>query len=307
MSEAPTVVKAADKSPARESVIVLTVLAVIAAVAMGYYLATTLIPTPKVGILRVQSQVGSILAEVLSREITYLRDRGDVKAVVLVVDSPGGGAASGHDIYMQIRNLRHEMPVVASMDTLAASAAYQIGVGANEIYAKPATYVGNIGVISGVGQPEVLSERFITTGPFKTTGGNGTTYLQKLDLLHADFRDSVVAERSIAPNPLTMTPDQVATGEIWIGIEALQYGLIDHLGSQLDAVDRAAELAGLRHYEVLDIREEFFALLRETESAQYEPMAKMYAELDSQADDFDITKAEAARWPTFYQIYIPLE
>lgn len=291
----------------RERMIVITVVVVVAALVGGYYLAMALIPSPKIGVLRVQSQVGGILAEVMSREITYARDRDDIKGVVLIINSPGGGAASGHDIYYQIRKLRDEKPVVASMDSLAASAAYQIGVGANEIYAKPATFVGNVGVITGLGRPETLSEQFITTGPFKTTGGSPTSFLQKLDLLHADFRDSVVAERKNAPNPLKISPEQLATGEIWVGIEAKEYGLIDEIGSVLDATDRVAELAGLRNYEVVDIREAFLAELKEGSTAQYEAMEKLYAELDAQPEEFNVSDAENSQWPSFYQIYIPLE
>lgn len=291
----------------RERLIVISVLAIVAAIVGGYFLSTYLVPEPKIGILRVESQVDGILADIMSREITYIRNQDDIKGVVMVINSPGGGAASGHDIYYQVRKLREEKPVVASMDSLAASAAYQIGVAANEIYAKPASFIGNVGVITGLGSPETLSERFITTGPFKTTGGNQTTYLQKLDLLHADFRDSVVAERSAARNPLTMSPEEVATGEIWIGIEAKEHGLIDEIGSVLDATDRVAELAGLKNYEVVDIQTEYLIHLKETSEADYEAMQKLYAELEAQPMEFDVSKAEQSQWPTLYQIYVPLE
>jgi protease-4 len=238
----------------------------------------------------------------MSREINYARHAPDIKGVVLVINSPGGGAAAGHDIYYQVRKLREEKPVIASMDGLAASAAYQIGVGANEIYGKPASLIGNIGVISGQPGPEVLSERFITTGPFKTTGGSATSYLQKLDLLYADFRDSVVVERTHARNPLNLDPDQVATGELWVGVEAKKYGLIDELGSVLDAVDRAAELAGLRNYEVVQVRDEFISTL---EGEELTSVQELYTELENQPE-FDL-ESQADKYPTFYQLYIPLE
>jgi protease-4 len=188
------------------------------------------------------------------------------------------------------------------MDTLAASAAYQIGVAANEIYAKPASIIGNVGVIMGQPSPETLSERFITTGPFKTTGGTASSWLQMLDLLHADFRDSVVAERSQAPNPLKLSPDEVATGEIWVGIEAEEYGLIDEIGSRLDAIERAAELANLKNYEVVNVRDEFLASL---EGDSLTTALELYEELDAQPE-FDLT-SEETDLPSFYQLYIPLE
>src|SRR5262245_4462107 len=127
-------VESAEVSSSKEQTIALYVLGIILALVAGYYLSTLLIPTPKIGIINLQTQVGGALTEVMSREINYARQASDIKGVVLVINSPGGGAAAGHDIYYQIRKLREDKPVIASMDGLAASAAYQIGVGANEIY-----------------------------------------------------------------------------------------------------------------------------------------------------------------------------
>jgi len=257
-----------------EKLIIYLIIIAIAS-AVGYYLALAIVPTPKIGVIYVQTQVTDLLAEVLSYQINYARQSRDIKGVVVVINSPGGSASAGHDIYFQFRKLRTQKPVVASMDLLAASAAYQIGVAANEIYAKQASIIGNVGVIMGQPSPEILSEQFITTGPFKTTGGSATSYLQKLDLLHADFRDSVVAERLDAPNPLKLSPDEVATGEIWIGIEAKEYGLIDEFGSILDATDRAAKLANIKNYEVIDVREAYLASLKENQQ-QYASMLEQF-------------------------------
>ena len=289
------------KRPVAEKVVLYAIIVAVALVA-GYYLAQALIPTPKIGVINLDTQVTGFLADAMAGEINYARNADDIKGVVLVINSPGGSASAGHDIYFQVRKLREEKPVVASMDTLAASAAYQIGVAANEIYAKPASIIGNVGVIMGQPSPETLSERFITTGPFKTTGGTASSWLQMLDLLHADFRDSVVAERSQAPNPLKLSPDEVATGEIWVGIEAEEYGLIDEIGSRLDAIERAAELANLKNYEVVNVRDEFLASL---EGDSLTTALELYEELDAQPE-FDLT-SEETELPSFYQLYIPLE
>ncbi|GIK40202.1 MAG: hypothetical protein BroJett011_40350 [Chloroflexota bacterium] len=285
-----------------QRVVIWAILIVIALVA-GYYLAVALIPTPKVGIIYLDTQVGGPLVDAMSQEINYARKARDIKAVVVMVNSPGGGASSGHDIYYQMRKLRDEKPVVASVDILAASAAYQIAVAASEIYAKPASFIGNIGVIVGLPAPEVLSEDFITTGPFKATAFSATGVVQKLDLLYANFRDSVVAERGAAPNELKLSADEVATGELWVGLEAKEYGLIDEIGSKLDAIDRAAELAGLKNYEVVNVRDEYLASVQNT--AQYETALKVYEALDQQPE-IDLS-TESTRWPSFYQLYIPLE
>lgn len=301
MSESNETVQATGNT-SRETAIVISILVIIAAIVAGYFLAQQLIPTPKVGIIHLDTQVTGTLAEAMSAEINYAIHADDIKAIVLDIDSPGGSASAGHDIYFQVRKLREAKPVVASMETLAASAAYQIGVAANEIYGKPASIIGNIGVIMGQPQPETLSEQFVTTGPFKATGGSATSYLQKLNLLHADFRDSVIAERSKAPNPLKLSPDQVATGEIWIGIEAKEHGIIDELGSTLDAIDRAAQMASLKKYDVVEIRDEYLASLQ---GSRLNAAQTLYTNLDAQPE-IDLT-TESVKWPTFYQIYLPLE
>ncbi|MCL4299952.1 MAG: S49 family peptidase [Anaerolineae bacterium] len=285
-----------------QRVVIWAILIIIALVA-GYYLAVALIPTPKIGVIYLDTQVGGPLVDAMSQEINYARKARDIKAVVVMVNSPGGGASSGHDIYYQMRKLRDEKPVIASVDILAASAAYQIAVAATEIYAKPASFIGNIGVIVGLPAPEVLSEDFITTGPFKATAFSATGVVQKLDLLYANFRDSVVTERSAAPNKLKLSADEVATGELWVGLEAKEYGLIDEIGSKLDAIDRAAELAGLNNYEVVNVRDEYLASVQNT--AQYETALKVYEALDQQPE-IDLS-AENTQWPSFYQLYIPLE
>ena len=288
------------KSVLRTVIIFFVVIAI--ALVAGYYLAIAIVPTPKIAVLDLNTQVTTTLSEVMSRQVDYALKARDIKGVVLAVNSPGGGASAGHDIYFQIRKLREEKPVVASVDIGAFSAAYQIAVAANEIYAKPASWVGNVGVIMGQPQPETLSERFITTGPFKTTGSSATSALQKQNLLYNDFRDSVIAERSAAPNPLNMPPDELATGEIWVGIEGMEYGLIDALGSKLDAAEAAARLAGLENYEIVSLREEYLASLDES---SYASALELFEELDKQPG-IDLS-SEELEFPTYYQLYIPLE
>jgi ClpP class serine protease len=73
----------------------------------------------------------------MSQEINYARKARDIKGIVLMVNSPAG-ASSGHDIYFQLRKLRAEKPVVASVDICLPAPLYQIAVAATEIYAKPA-------------------------------------------------------------------------------------------------------------------------------------------------------------------------
>jgi protease-4 len=271
----------AKKSHSVGRTIAIFFVVIVIALVGAYFLSSALIPEPKIGVIDIQAPIGGALAEVISLEVDYALNARDIEGVVLLINSPGGPAY---------------------VDGLAASAGYLVGVAANEVYAKPASFVGNVGVIMGQPGPETLSERFITTGPFKATGASATSLLQKLDLLHADFRDTVVAERSQAPNPLKISADELATGELWIGIEAKEYGLIDELGSNLDAINRAAELAGLADYEVVNVRDEYLASL---EGPRLDLALERYDELEA-LPEIDLS-AEQVEWPSFYQLYIPLE
>jgi protease-4 len=285
--------------------IVIFIVVIAIALVAGYYLAEQLTPTPKIAVLDVDTQVTNLLSQLTERQINYALNAPDIKGVVVAINSPGGGASAGHDIYFQLLKLREEKPVVASVDIGAFSAAYQIAVATNEIYGKPASFVGNVGVIMGSPRPEQLSENVITTGPFKSTGGSASSVLQKQDLLYFDFRDTVIAERSGAPNEWTedkLPADKLASGEIWVGVEAMEYGLIDNIGSKLDAADAVAEMAGIRNYQLVNLRDEYLDSLTDTALTSN---IELFEQLDNQAK-IDLSNAEY-EWPTFYQLYIPLE
>ena len=282
--------------------VVIYVVVIAAALVGGYFLAQAAVPAPKIGVLYLDMEVSTLLSEIMYRQIDYALNTPDIKGVVLVVNSPGGSASAGQDIYLQIRQLRAKKPVVASVDIGAFSAAYQISVAATKIYAKPASFVGNVGVIMGQPGVDVLSEDYTTTGPYKSIGASATGVLQKQDLIFNDFRDTVVAERSAAPNALKISREQLSTGEIWVGIEAMEYGLIDALGSKLDATNEVARLAGLRNYQVVDLWQEYVSSLGEDEALL---AANLLTALKNQPK-FDMSSHQE-RWPSFYEIYIPLE
>jgi protease IV len=72
--------------------------------------------------------------------MAYARDAGDIRAVVIILNSPGGAATFSEELFLNVLHARRSFPVVASVDVLAASGAYYVAAGANEIYAKPTSY-----------------------------------------------------------------------------------------------------------------------------------------------------------------------
>lgn len=278
------------RSRIRWSVVVWVVVIAFSIVA-GYYLSRTLVPGPKVGVI---SYSGTIDGTDVARTrdwFDYVRRHREIRALVLIINSPGGGATSGEEIHYQMRAMRREMPVVAVIDQLGASAAYRIALGTNYIYVKPASLVGNIGTVVRLPPGESIDEQTYTTGPHKETGSSSKLYIEKLNLLHQDFVNAVIAERG---EKLKIDRRSLSAGAIYIGLEALEYGLVDEIGSSNEAIKKAAELAGLRSYEVVDVHEEW----------QKEVEAE---EMNSAVAETDIEFGSNAEWPVFYHLYFELE
>ena len=179
-----------------------------------------------------------------------------VKAVVLRVDSPGGSAFASEIIANEIAALQAAgKPVVASMSSAAASGGYWIAVGADRIFASPATITGSIGIFGmlptfqrsletlGVGVDGVGST--IWAGEFRPDREMSEHAKQLFQLIiddgYDDFISRVAEYRKMDKDEV----DQIAQGRVWTGVDALHNGLIDELGSLNEAVQAAAELAGL--------------------------------------------------------------
>ncbi len=186
----------------------------------------------------------------------------NVKALVVRIDSPGGSATTSDELHYLISMAAEKMPVVASMSSTAASGGYYMAMGADTVVASPHTVTGSIGVISlkynveelmtenlGITFDEVRSHRnadwLSFTRPFtpeqadRFQSFNAATYERFLQVV-ADNRG--------------MTRDQVhelAQGRVWTGKDAKDNGLVDILGGYQDALDVAAEMAGIESYQLV--------------------------------------------------------
>jgi len=179
-----------------------------------------------------------------------------VKAVVLRVDSPGGSAFASEIIADEVAALRAAgKPVVASMSSAAASGGYWIAVGADKIFASPATITGSIGIFGmlptyqrsletlGVGVDGVGST--IWAGEFRPDREMSEHAKQLFQLIIDDGYDDFISRVALHREMDKDAVDQIAQGRVWTGVDALHNGLVDELGSLDEAVQAAAELAGL--------------------------------------------------------------
>lgn len=210
------------------------------------------IPRPIIGVIYLNDAIYSYSARDMIAQITYARQHPEIRAVVIVMDSPGGTVADTEAVYLELASLRAEKPVVTSVGSMAASGAYYLSVGTDYIFAKPTSQVGNVGVIGYLPQAPSIFEDVASTGPYKMWGSPRDEFLRQMEMIKQGFFQAVLMGRG---DRLKVEPEVILTGQIWPGSEALRMGLIDALGSESDAFAKAAQLARVSHYEVADLRE----------------------------------------------------
>jgi protease-4 len=230
-------------------VIGLVVLLIILPLCLGYRLSLALIPVPQVAVIRIEGDIWGFYTDYISQALEEVGNDPAVRAVVLDIVSPGGEVSASEGLYFDVLKLRERKPVIVSIDEMAASGAYYIASAADLIYAKPGSAVGNIGVISVLPSDDMIDEQLITTGPFKLSGGPQVAYIRQMETLKQTFLAAIMAQRA---DRLRVGPEVLSRGEIYLGIQAQQMGLIDALGSQAEAVAAAAQMARVRRYEVVD-------------------------------------------------------
>jgi len=218
---------------------------------LGVLISIPVIPKPNIATIIIS---GAILDQAYTDDILdmlrYARDDDSIKGVVLQIDSPGGYASAIEQIYLDVLRLRAQKPVVASVGAGAASGGYYIAVASNFIYAQPTSLLGSIGAWSSLPRPEELDEDILTTGLFKATGGSRRKATGVLEMVRREFIEAVVSQRG---DRLNTSEEELSRAEIYVGIESLRYGLIDDIGTSTDAIEKAASLAGIRNYEVVEL------------------------------------------------------
>ena len=194
-------------------------------------------------------------AEPTVRLLDRAREEADAKAVLLRINSPGGGVGASEAIYQAVDRLAEEKPVAVSMGSTAASGGYMAALGGDRIFALNASMTGSIGVILMTGQIHELMKqigvdfRIIKSGaykdagtPFKEMGEKDRQYLQSMvDQLHGQFTDIVAAERDMDPEAV----QEVADGRAFTGERARELGLVDAIGDREAALDWLRQQEGL--------------------------------------------------------------
>ena len=191
-----------------------------------------------------------------------LRDQ-DVKALIVRINSPGGGANASDIVYQEIMDYKAaaKVPVVAMMMGVAASGGYYTACAADRIVAHPNTVTGSIGVISfglgfdGLFEKIGMESRVIKSGSMKDMGNPFDEWTDEekqatqkiLDKMYDRFVGIVAKSRNMKPELVR----EISDGRVMVASEAKSLGLVDRLGYIEDAVDEALTLAQIRDANVI--------------------------------------------------------
>ncbi len=220
-------------------------------VVLGAVIGSLAIPKPNVAMITISGVfIDQEYADDILTKLQYAREDHNIRAVVLRIDSPGGSASATEEIFLDVLRTRQLKPVVASIGSIGASGGYYVATAANVIYAEPSSQIGSIGVWSRLPLPEELDEDILTSGPFKATGFSRQKAVAHLEMVRQGFVEAVRLQRG---DRLKLTEEELSTAEIYLGIDAFRFGLIDGIDTMTAAIEEAATLAGLRHYELVEL------------------------------------------------------
>lgn len=222
----------------------------------------------KVALIRIEGPIvdsKNVVDEIKS----YAKDF-SIKAIILRVDSPGGGVAASQEIYEEVRKAGAQKIIVVSMGSVAASGGYYISAPADRIVANPGTLTGSIGVIMEIPNLEGLMNKIgvktevIKSGrhkdiasAFRKMGKEERAILQGvLDDVHKQFIKAVADGREIPYEKV----EKLADGRIFTGRQALELGLVDELGTLEDSITITAELAGIEGEPMVVSKKERFSV-----------------------------------------------
>jgi protease-4 len=198
--------------------------------------------------------------------IRRIRDDSSIRAIVLRIDSPGGGSTASDVIWRELmitKNDEHKRPLIVSMSDLAASGGYYLAMAGDVLVAQPGTLTGSIGIYSG---------KFVTGGVFEKAGANveatsngrhaemyspdrrftdseRAKVVEGMQAFYDQFVEKVAEARHTTPEKI----DQVAQGRVWTGQQARQVGLVDQLGGLQAAIAVAKQRARIPAEEEVDV------------------------------------------------------
>jgi protease-4 len=209
-----------------------------------------------IGVVTVEGSI--ITSDDILKQLRKFRKKSSVKAIVLRINSPGGTVAPAQEIYREIEKIKKKKPVVTSMETVGASAAYYIASNSDTIVCSAGTITGSIGVIMMLPEIDKVIEKIgvnvnvIKAGKYKDIGtglrplsGDERDILETFAReIHEQFISDVASGRKGKIDAEKLR--SIADGRFFTGEKAKELGLVDSIGNFYDAVKIAADLGGIK-------------------------------------------------------------
>ena len=228
--------------------------AAVAALVAGALIAALLFGVPggssgdevdgTVAVVSIEGPIMEPIGDDLEDELQEIRADDSIDAVVLKMDTPGGAPAPTERMYLSIQRTSEEMPVLASVQGMSASAGYYMMLPAEEIYALPTSTIGSVGLAAGA--PQATPPQEGPSGPDKR-GSNVVHDWAQQEALGDIFIETVMEQRG---DRIELDREEVSTAQVYTGVTSVENGFADEIGSLDDAVADAAERAGLEEYSI---------------------------------------------------------
>ena len=220
----------------------------------------------RIAVIPVEGVITDQLAKTVNRHLKQYGEDSRIKAIILRVDSPGGGVSASQEIYREVKRVKEEKKkkIVVSMASVAASGGYYIACPADKIFANPGSVTGSIGVIAewlnfkNLADWAKVKPVVFKSGEFKDTGSPTRDLTERekqyfqgmIDELYRQFVEAVTQGRQgrgSEGNELNAERVKIlADGRVYTGESALKFGLIDAIGNYEDSIKETAKMVGIK-------------------------------------------------------------
>jgi protease-4 len=258
----------------------------------------------------------------VTEKLRKAADDSAVKAIVLRIDSPGGGVTASDIVYREVMQFRKEndIPVYTSMLDLCASGGYYIAMASDEVYASPTTVTGSIGVIAmfpqlkGLGDKLGVGMEVVKSGPNKDMGGFWKSMSQEerallqgiIDDMYGNFVEIVHENRKEAGLSMERVRE-LADGRVYTAEQAKEAGLVDGIKYLDEVIDHAAKENGMKNPKVVMYRRSASDGRKATLYARTAPALRPAASGTTTVNmvNVDMGNALAPKGPVFHYLWLP--
>jgi len=255
------------------SLVVVIIVAAILCIAFTFAEEETDVTKPKIAVIPIHGQLSlSDGKAIFGGEVSGIQSIIDlikkaekdteVKAIIFEINSPGGTVVASEELAAAIKSTKK--PTVALLREVAASGAYWVATACDKIVADPATVTGSIGVTGSYLQFSKLMENYgityerLVSGPYKDTGSpyreltqaEREMMMKKINAINSLFIDAISTNRGLNRSYV----ESIATGEIFLGVEAYELKLVDALGGRKQAKHIAEQLAGIKESKLVTMK-----------------------------------------------------